>query len=219
MPCKETLPWRIYNNNYSDTSDGIRLDVQGMFKKRPNYCYKDFFHNILSTVPFKVVPSTGDTPLPTFLSLLECFLERTFCDGAQFSYRIFLNLRVFKIRPNFLNSSPSSTEGALRLLSAPSGRFWQQTAICPVSLWAIVVELHPLNWESALAVRRISACVRSQFSGCTSTTIAYSETGQMAVCCQNLPLGALSNRSALSVLLGELFKKFGLFLYTRVCRA
>jgi hypothetical protein len=30
---------------------------------------------------------------------------------------------VFKKRPNFLNSSPTSTEGALRLLSAPSGRF------------------------------------------------------------------------------------------------
>jgi len=27
-----------------------------------------------------------------FLSLLECFLEYPFCDGAQFSYRIFLNL-------------------------------------------------------------------------------------------------------------------------------
>jgi len=39
----------------------------------------------------------------------------------------------------------------------------------------------------------------------------------MAVCCQNLPLGALSSRSALSVLVGELFKKFGLFLNTGVC--
>jgi len=35
---------------------------------------------------------------------------------------------VFKKRPNFLNSAPTSTEGALRLLSAPNGRFWQQTA-------------------------------------------------------------------------------------------
>jgi len=35
--------------------------------------------------------------------------------------------------------------------------------------------------------------------------------GQMAVCCQNLPLGALSSRSTPSVLVGELFKKFGLF--------
>jgi hypothetical protein len=34
----------------------------------------------------------------------------------------------------------------------------------------------------------------------------------MALCCQNLPLSALSSRSASSVLVGELFKKFGLFL-------
>jgi len=61
---------------------------------------------------------------------------------------------VFKKRPNFLNSAPTSTEG------------WQQTAICP------------------------------------------------AVCCQNLPLGALSSHSAPSVLVGALFKKFGLFLNT-----
>ena len=49
-------------------------------------------YSILSTVPFKVALSTGDTPFPAFLPLLECFLQRTFCDGAQFSYRIFLNL-------------------------------------------------------------------------------------------------------------------------------
>jgi len=36
----------------------------------------------------------------------------------------------------------------------------------------------------------------------------------MAVYCQNLTLGALSGRSALSVLVGTLFKKFGLFLNT-----
>jgi len=38
------------------------------------------------------MPSTADTPFPAFLPLLECLLERTFCDGPQFSYRIFLNL-------------------------------------------------------------------------------------------------------------------------------
>jgi hypothetical protein len=38
----------------------------------------------------------------------------------------------------------------------------------------------------------------------------------MAVCCQNLPLGALSSRSAPSELVGALFKKFGLFLNTGV---
>jgi len=36
----------------------------------------------------------------------------------------------------------------------------------------------------------------------------------MAVCCQNLPLGALSSRSVLSVLVGAPFKKFGFFLNT-----
>jgi hypothetical protein len=36
----------------------------------------------------------------------------------------------------------------------------------------------------------------------------------MAVCCKNLTLGALSSRSALSVLVGALFKKFGFLLNT-----
>ena len=45
-------------------------------------------------------------------------------------------------------------------------------------------------------------------------TIAYSETGQMAVCCQNLTLGAFSSCSTLSMLVGALFKKFGFFLNT-----
>ena len=39
----------------------------------------------------------------------------------------------------------------------------------------------------------------------------------MAVCCQNLPLGALSSRSAPSVLVCALFKKFDLF-WTRLVR-
>jgi hypothetical protein len=155
-------------------------------KKDRTFAIKTLFYNILSTVPFKVVPSTDDTQFPTFLPLLECFLERTFCDGAQFSYRIFLNLRVFNKRPIFLNSSPSSTEGALLLLIAPSGRFLR------------------------------TVCARAQFSGCNSTNNAHSETEQMAVCCQNLPLGALSSRNAPSVLVDELFKKFGLFLNTGV---
>jgi hypothetical protein len=36
----------------------------------------------------------------------------------------------------------------------------------------------------------------------------------MAVCCQSLTLGALSSRSALSMLVGALFKKSDLFLNT-----
>ena len=65
-----------------------------------------------------------------------------------------------------------------------------------------------------LSLIRRTACARDQFSECSSTTNAYSETGQIAVCCQNLTLGALSSRSALSMLVGEVFKMFGLFLNT-----
>jgi uncharacterized integral membrane protein len=63
------------------------------------------------------------------------------------------------------------------------------------------------------SIRR-TACACDQFSGCSSTTNSHSETGKMALCCQNLTLGALSSRSALSVLVGALFKEFGLFLNT-----
>jgi hypothetical protein len=72
------------------------LKYKACSKKDRTFDIKTLVYKILSTVPFKVVPSTGDTPFPSFLSLLECFLERTSCDGAQFSYRIFLNLLVLK---------------------------------------------------------------------------------------------------------------------------
>jgi hypothetical protein len=65
----------------------------------------------------------------------------------------------------------------------------------------------------SLSLIRTTACAHAQFSGCSSTTNAHSETGQMAVCCQNLTLCALSSRSALSVLVGAPFKKFSLFLF------
>jgi hypothetical protein len=64
--------------------------------------------------PFKEVPSTGDTPFSIVLLSLECFLERTFCDGAQFSYRIFLNLlyglkrHPFKVTLSFVNKETSA---------------------------------------------------------------------------------------------------------------
>ena len=44
----------------------------------------------------------------------------------------------FQKRLNFSSSLPTSKEGVLRLLSAPSSRFRQQTAVCPVLLWALV---------------------------------------------------------------------------------
>ena len=72
------------------------------------------------------------------------------------------------------------------------------------------------NLFVGLIRRTTSSC--AQFRGCSSTRNAHSETGQMAVCCQNLPLGALSSHSAPSVLVGALFKKFGVFLNTGVFR-
>ena len=65
-----------------------------------------------------------------------------------------------------------------------------------------------------LSLIRRTACSRAQFSGCSSTTNAHSETRQMVVCCHNLTLGAPSSRSDFSVLIGSLFKKFCLFSNT-----
>jgi hypothetical protein len=101
-------------------------------KKDRTSTIKTLFYNILSTVLFKAVPSTGDILLPTFLPLLEYFLERTFCDGEQFFYRIFQNLRVFKKRPNFLNNVPTSTEGALGYWAHLAAGFDNKLPFAPV---------------------------------------------------------------------------------------
>jgi hypothetical protein len=69
-------------------------------------------------------------------------------------------------------------------------------------------------------VRLTIVAVQKARSTSSSTTNAHSETGQMAVCCQNLTLGALSSCSALSVLVSAPFKKFDLFLNTpRITRS
>jgi len=71
----------------------IILEYKACSKKDRTFAIKTLLLILqqLSNVPSKEVPSTGDTPFSTFLPLLECFLERTFCDGAQFSCGIFLN--------------------------------------------------------------------------------------------------------------------------------
>jgi hypothetical protein len=56
-----------------------------------------------------------------------------------------------------------------------------------------------------------NSCAHAQFNGCGSTTYAHSETEQAAVCYQNVTLGALSSHSALSVLVGALFRKVSPF--------
>jgi len=65
-----------------------------------------------------------------------------------------------------------------------------------------------------LSLTRRRAWARVQFSGSSSTTTAHIETRQTAFCCRNLTLGKFGSRSALSMLVGALFKKFGLFLNT-----
>jgi hypothetical protein len=83
-------------------------------------------------------------------------INNAFCKYDFKLYKWFEICGVFKKRPNFLNSAPTSTESVLRLFNAPSVRFCQQTAICPVSLWALFFELQPLNWACAQATRRVS---------------------------------------------------------------
>jgi hypothetical protein len=78
----------------------------------------------------------------------------------------------------------------------------------------------PNFWYKDFILQHFKHCplqsAQAQFSGCSSTSNAHSEMGQMAVCCQNLPLGVLSSHSLPSVLVGALFKKFGPFLNTGV---
>jgi hypothetical protein len=62
-----------------------------------------------------------------------------------------------------------------------------------------------------MSLTQQTACAHAQFR-CSSTTNAHSETGLMAVCCLSLMLGALGSCSTLSVLVGALLKKFGLFM-------
>jgi hypothetical protein len=60
----------------------VRPNYKACSIKNRTFAIKTSFYSILCTVPFRVVPSTGDTPFPALLPLLECFLELTFCDGA-----------------------------------------------------------------------------------------------------------------------------------------
>jgi hypothetical protein len=75
----------------------MKTDIKGVLKKkRPNFCYKDFILQHFKHRPLQSSPLYWRYTVPNVSSLLESFLERTLFDGAQFSYRIFLNLRVFK---------------------------------------------------------------------------------------------------------------------------
>jgi hypothetical protein len=127
-------------------------------KKTPTFWYKDFILQHFKHCPLQSRPFYWRYTVSNVSSIVGML------PGTHFLWWRAVLLSHFpepprvqkKKGPNFLNSSPTSIEDALRLLSAPSGRFWQQTAIYPVSLWALVVELHPLNWAHVQAVRRIN---------------------------------------------------------------
>lgn len=55
---------------------------------------------------------------------------------------------------------------------------------------------HTLFFIVTLSLLRQTACVRANFSECSSRTNGHSEKGQMAFCCQDLLLCGLSSRTA-----------------------
>jgi hypothetical protein len=61
----------------------------------------------------------ASTNLASYLSAFGCHTNHLWehCDSYSFGL---CNTTVFQKRPNFLNSAPTITESALRLLSAPS---------------------------------------------------------------------------------------------------
>ena len=65
--------------------------VCGQSIKKPNFFFLIccFTYNLIKLVSFKVLPSTLDTPLPTFFPVLECILELVLQDGAKVPCPIF----------------------------------------------------------------------------------------------------------------------------------
>jgi len=120
-----------------------------MFKKRPNFCYKEFithFTAFEALSPSKYSPSTGDTLFPTFLPLLECFLDCTFCDGPRFSYRIFLTLLC-----------------GLETTSFQSGfKFGKQKKVC----WGLVQRIGWMGHNRCLMFWQITADEEQRVSQC-----------------------------------------------------
>jgi len=139
--------------------------LKGVFKKRPNCCYKDFILQYFKSCPLQSSPLYWRYTVPNISSIVGVL------PGTHFLW-------------------------------------WRAVLLSHIPEYPLVQK----KTELFVGLIRRTPCERAQFSGCSSTTNAHSEMGQMAVCCQNLPLGALSSRSAPSVLVSALFKKISLFL-------
>jgi len=91
-----------------------------------------------------------------------------------------------------------------------------ESRLFPASQLKTTLKGRRFQTTEEMSLIRRTDCARAQFSGCSSTSNTHSEMRQMAVCCQNLTVGTLSKRSELSMLVGMLFKKFGIFLNSRL---
>jgi hypothetical protein len=132
--CKSYIKLLLIQKNFWDTRlyDYTRR-VQKK-KKRPNICYKDFILQHFKHCPLQSCPLYWRYTVPNVSSIVGMLPGTYFLWWRAVLLSHFPESpRVKKKRLNFLNSSRTSIEDALRLPSAPSGRFWQQTAICPVS--------------------------------------------------------------------------------------
>jgi len=121
---------------------------------KPTYthrtCMHAYMHIYICMYTWTSIPAYGHMNVGTY----RCTYIHTYI--LTYILQAHMNIWGMLKKNNSLNSTPTSTEGTLWLLSTPHDRFWQQTAICPISLWALVVKPHLLNWARALAVLWIS---------------------------------------------------------------
>jgi hypothetical protein len=134
---------------------GITTHIQGVFKKRPNFCYKDFILQHFKHCPLQSSLLYWRYTVPSVSSIVGMLHGTHFLWWRAVLLSHFPESpRVKKKSPNFLNSAPTSIEGALRLLSALSGRFWQQTAIGPISLWRLMLIAKRGKWQFVVKTYR-----------------------------------------------------------------
>ena len=92
-------------------------------KKRPNVCYKDFILQHFKHCPLHSSPLYWRYTVPNVSSIVGMLPGTQFLWwGAVFLSHFPESPRVKKMR-NFLNSAPTSTEGALGALSSSSALF------------------------------------------------------------------------------------------------
>jgi hypothetical protein len=113
------------NGNTSDINSTTL--IQGVFKKRPNFCYKDFISQHFKHCPLQSSPLYWLYTVSNVSSIVGMLPGTHFLWWRAVLLSHFPESPRVQKRLNFLNTAPTSKEGALRLLSTPTGRFLQQT--------------------------------------------------------------------------------------------